>query len=715
MVVPGSVPCRQSIGGVGGNRTVARTLSFRRPRGLIDRNDRIRRIDRSREGGSRGLNSSGIRNSDWEITVFADGHQPAIDPSDPNIVYSEWQEGSLVRWDRATGEIVYIQPQPEKGEEQDRFNWDSPILISPHDPQTLFFASQRVWRSDDRGDSWRALAGDLSRGLDRLELPMMGRVWSFDAVWDLSAMSKYATVTSLAQSPIDADLLYAGTDDGLIQVSEDGGASWRRVDSLPGVADFFFVNDLKADLHDADTVYAAVDQHKSGDFAPYLYESNDRGRTWRSIAGDLPERHIVWRLVQDHVEPDLLFAGTELGVFFTVDGGGRWIELTGGVPSIPFRDLAIQRRENDLVGATFGRGFYVLDDYSALRHVDEVTLQQEAVVFPVREAKWYIPRRVYGFGAKGSQGDAFYTAPNPPFGAVFTYYLEESIQTREQARREREKEIAEEGGDTPYPEWDTLRLEELEEDPAILLTVRDGNGDVVRRLRGPATAGFHRVAWDLRRPSSAPEGADGGFFGNGDSGYLAAPGAYSVSLARLQDGELTDLAQTVDFEVVPLRARGLEGVAPEAVASFFADMTELERRSGGTHSVLEEARARLEAVLAVLGRSTVPYAELDARARDLLRRIHELHQTFDGNERRQEYGDPGPATIQGRISTVGFGNTFSTYGPTPTHLRQLEIAREELATLVAALDTILTAELPALEEDLEAAGVPWSQGRGVPR
>ncbi len=372
---------------------------------------------------------------------------------------------------------------------------------------------------------------------------MMGRVWSFDAIWDLSAMSKYATVTSLAQSPLDAGLIYAGTDDGLIRITEDGGTTWRTVDSLPGVEDFFFVNDIKADLHDADTVYAAVDNHKIGDFEPYLLKSTDRGATWRSIRGDLPGRHLVWRLVQDHEKPGLLFAGTEFGVFFTVDGGSRWIQLTGGVPNIPFRDLAIQRRENDLVGATFGRSFYVFDDYTPLRDVSEELLAQDAELFPVREAKWYIPRRPFGRGAKGSQGDDFFNGDNPPFGAVFTYYLAETAKTLEADRQAREKEVAEAGGDTPYPGWDALREEELEEEPAVLLTVRDAAGDVVRRITGPASAGFHRVAWDLRYPSSAPEGEAQGFFSRGDSGYLAAPGTYSVSLARRIDGVVTDLGR----------------------------------------------------------------------------------------------------------------------------------------------------------------------------
>ncbi|MDH3403505.1 MAG: glycosyl hydrolase [Acidobacteriota bacterium] len=665
-------------------------------------------------GPSRTDNDTGIRNSDWEITVFADGHQPAIDPTDPDIVYSEWQEGNLVRWDRRTGEIVYIQPQPEKGEEQERFNWDSPILVSPHDPRTIFFASQRVWKSDDRGDSWTPISGDLTHGRDRLELPLMDRVWSFDAIWDLSAMSKYGTITSLAQSPLDAALIYAGTDDGLIRATDDGGATWRTVADLPGVQEGFFVNDLKADLHDADTVYAAVDNHKVGDFEPYLLKSTDRGATWSSIRGDLPDRHLVWRVVQDHEKPELLFAGTEFGVFFTVDGGARWIELTGGVPTIPFRDLAIQRRENDLVGATFGRSFFVLDDYTPLRTVSEELLEREAALFPVRTAKWYVPRRPFGRGEKGSQGDAFFNAPNPPFGAVFTYYLRDSAKTEKQQRQEREKEIAAEGGDTPYPGWEALREEELEEEPAVVLTVRDAAGEVVRRVTGPAAAGFHRVAWDLRYPSPAPEGEEGGFFRR-EGGYLAPPGSYSVALALRSGGAETPLSASETFEVVPLRSRGLAGAAPAEMAAFLRELEAAERRAGGTRGVMEELAARLESMRAALTRSRAADASLDERAAALLGRVRELHETFDGNERRADFGDPGPATIAGRLGSVGLGNMFSTYGPTPMQRRQLAIASEELAELAAAVDEIAAVELPALEADLDAAGVPWSPGRGVPK
>ena len=389
--------------------------------------------DNNSQGGpSRTNDISGIRNADWFITLFADGHQSAVDPTNPDIVYAEWQQGNLSRYDRRTGENVYIRPQPREGEAPDRFNWDSPILISPHDSKTIFFASQRVWRSDNHGDSWTAISGDLTRNENRVRQPVMGRTWSYDAPRDLYAMSQYNTITSLSESPLVAGLVYAGTDDGLIQITEDGGQTWTTVDDLPGVPDRFFVNDIKADLHDPDTVYVVVDDHKGGDFSPYILKSDNRGRSWRSISSNLPERHVLWRVVQDHVKPGLMFLGTEFGVYFTVNGGDAWTRLKGGSPNISFRDLVIQKRENDLVGATFGRSFYVLDDYSPLRDVNETMLASGNALFPVRDALWYVPKRALGCGepmCQSSQGDSYFMAPNPDFGATFTYYLAEGFKS----------------------------------------------------------------------------------------------------------------------------------------------------------------------------------------------------------------------------------------------------------------------------------------------
>jgi photosystem II stability/assembly factor-like uncharacterized protein len=675
--------------------------------------------DNNTQGGpSRTDNVNGIRNSDWFITLFADGHQPAVDPTNPDIVYSEWQKGNLVRYDRKTGEQIHIQPQPGPDEETERFNWDSPILISSHDPARLYFASQRVWRSDNRGDSWTAISPDLSHGSDRLTEPMMGRVWSFDAAWDLMAMSEYGTITSLSESPVAEGLIYAGTDDGRIQVSENGGESWRAIERLPDVPEHFFVNDIKADLFDADTVYVVVDDHKSGDFSPYVLKSTNRGGSWTHISRGLPERHIVWRIVQDHVKPNLLFAGTEFGVFFTVDGGRSWVKLSGGAPTISFRDLVIQKRENDLVAASFGRGFWILDDYSPLRNVSEEQLKNGAFLFPVRDADWYIPKLPLGdfeTHGKSSQGDSFFVAPNPPFGAVFTYYLAEELTTAQEQRRELEKKLEEQNDDAPYPGWDALREEELEEPPAMVLTVSNTDGEVIRRIEGPVSAGFHRVAWDLRYPLSSPWTAKPA----GDQyivipGPLATPGSYRVSLSKRVNGQLTDVGPAQTFEVKSIVTRGLPGAPLEEVAAFATRLDNLNRMTKGAEAAIAQLLVETDAIKETLLRSGASTA-LRGQARALELQLQALQQTLKGNEARALYGDTGPVSINSRIQAAMLGTFRSTYGPTPTHIESVNIAESAFAGVEAGIREIMDVQLPALRLELDRAGVPWTPGRGVPK
>lgn len=671
--------------------------------------------DNSTQGGpSRTRNGSGIANGDWFIALGADGHQPAADPTNPDIVYCEWQEGNLNRFDRKTGEVVYIQPQPGEGEPSDRFNWDAPILISPHDPARLYYASQRVWRSDDRGDSWRAISGDLSRGIERLKQPVMGRVQSIDAGWDFWAMSMYGTITSLSESPLAAGVVYAGTDDGIIQVTEDGGASWRKIDKLPGVAPMFFVNDIKADLHDANSVYVVVDHHKQGDFAPYIFKSADRGRTWSSITGDLPARHVVWRVVQDHVKRDLLFAGTEFGVFFTVDAGKKWIKLEGEVPNIPFRDLAIQKREDDLVGATFGRGFFVFDDYAALRSVSEASLAREADFYPLRKARWYVERSPLGDDGKGSQGDAFYTAPNPPFGAVFTYYLRDELRTKKKSRTEAEKKLIEKGADTPTPGWDAILAEEREEDPAILITVLDSSGKVVRKLTGPVEAGFHRVAWDLRYASREPwvekkseEKWAQPFLA------MAPPGKYTARLAKRVDGVVTDLGLEQSFEVESIRTPTLPGASPDDASKFHLRLAALQREIEGADSTIEETKTRLKAVRESLANTEAADRALDDEVRRLEKLVHALDLRLSGSTTRELFGDPGPVSIKRRLNVAIGGNTNSLHGPTATHRMSAEIAEKQFGALKGELQRLVAVDLKNLETKAEAAGAPWTPGRLV--
>ena len=317
-------------------------------------------------GPSRTMTTDGVRNQDWYVPLGADGADVAFDPSDENISYMEYQQGDLHRHYKDSNELVYIQPRPGPGEEPERYNWNGPILISPHHESRIYFASQRMWRSDDRGDSWEAISGDLTTGTNRYELPYFDRVWSVNDLHDYYAMSNYATISTTTESPVEEGVIYTGSDDGLIYVTADGGGDWSQASNLPGVPERSFINEVQASLFDADTVFAIADAHKIGDYTPYVFVSTNRGRSWTSISGDLEYGNIAWAIQQDHENPDLLFLGAEKGLYFSLNGGENWHKMAGA-PTIAFRDLKIQRRDDDVVGATFGRGIYVLDDYSALR------------------------------------------------------------------------------------------------------------------------------------------------------------------------------------------------------------------------------------------------------------------------------------------------------------------------------------------------------------
>jgi len=449
-----------------------------------------------------------------------------------------------------------------------------------------------------------------------------------------------------------------------------------------------------------------------------VLKSTNRGRSWKSISGNLPERHLVWRLVQDHVNPRLLFLGTEFGVFFSVSGGNNWTKLAGGAPNIPFRDLAIQKRENDLVGATFGRSFYILDDYTPLRNLTEASLQNETMLFPVRDAWWYLPRMPMGeskTGSKSSQGDAYFVAPNPPFGAVISYYLPNTLETAKEKRRKHEKEIEKTGGNTPMPAWDALRAEEIEEAAAVVLTVRDSEGEIIRKLEGPATAGFHRVAWDLRYPRSDAwaENAAADYINDRFQGPLAVPGNYTVSLATRVDGQFKDSGLQSAINVKLMRQNSLATVSAAEVVAFSRRLDDLNRKGDGADAAIKALLKEMAAIKQTLLRSLTDES-LRETARALELELLELQVLLTGHEARDLMGAQAPVSIAGRLGVAMLGTALASYGPTPTHIRSLEIAEAAFTGLEQRLDKLTGHDLPALRTALDQAGVPWTPGRVVP-
>lgn len=654
-------------------------------------------------GPSRTLDEEGITNSDWIVTNGGDGFESAVDPRNPDIVYAQSQYGNLVRYDRKSGQSVYIQPQPTGEDEALRWNWDAPLLISPHSHTRLYFAANKLFRSDDRGASWTAISGDLTAQIDRNEIPVMGRVWGMDAVGKNASTSIYGNIVTVTESPVQENLLYVGTDDGLIQMTENAGEEWTRYEEFPGVPERTYVNMVLASAHDAGTVYAAFNNHKNGDFAPYILKSTDRGASWTSIAGDLPERGSVYAIAEDPVDPDLLFAGTEFGAYFTRDGGERWIEL-GGLPTIAVRDLAIQERENDLVLATFGRGFWILDDYTPLRFATPEVLAKDAHIFPVKDALLFIEQD----RQRGEQGANFFYADNPPFGAVITYYVKEDVQTMEEARRAAEREAREAGEPIEYPSFEEMRAEDLEEGPYLLFTITDDDGEIVRRIPARDGTGIRRIAWDLRYPSTSPVDEAGDFdpYDEGPDGPFVAPGTYNVTLTRVVDGVPTALvSDPVAFDVVPLNNATLATDDRDALLAFQLEADALMAQVRTASELMEDMDERLVDLKTAIQRSPLlPLSALE-EARQLQLRAAELRIELVGDRSVARRQFETPPSISERVGGVLYSSFNATSAPTGQQREQLRIAEEDLAKLRPRIQALLE-EVDALEDRLRDLGAP---------
>ena len=662
----------------------------------------------SHSGPSRTISSDGIASADWWKTLGADGAQTATEPGNPDISYGEFQQGALWRIDHKTRETVYIQPQAREDDPHERFNWDAPIVVSTHNPKRLYFASQRVWKSEDRGDAWEPISGDLTLNQDRMTFPYYGTSQSWDNAWDLKAMSNYNTITSLAESPKQEGLIYAGTDDGLIQITEDGGANWRKISlsSIKGLPSTPFVNDVRADLFDANIVYAALDNHKNGDYNPYIIKSNDKGRTWSLMNGDLPSKLLIWRLVQDHVKKDLLFAATEFGVYFTSNGGKNWVELEGGMPTIPIRDITIQRRENDLVAGSFGRGIFILDDITPLRNFNKSMMSNPATLFPIKTAHWYRQH-----SRVGSQGDAEWIGKNPPFGANFTYYMADKIKSKRDIRKSNEKK-----GDAKFPGWDVLEQENREDGPSVVLIIKDSNGDVVNTVQGTNKKGFNRVNWQLNYPNKSGERlkTPGGRRGFRGGGVMVTPGTYTVTLVKRVNGVNIVLQEPESFSVEPLFDGALPRKSYKEIDAFKDAAFAFQQDLTSTNIELSRSQQIIDAMLRALNKATSPSDVLFKQLNDVKIALLDIDKELHGDPIKDEIGSrTNPTASDG--NSLGWTALGTTYGPTDEHKALLSRVQSQLKKVKTKLFPIVNSTLPELESALNNAGAPWIEGQGLIR
>lgn len=665
-------------------------------------------------GPSRTKSANGIVNSDWFITQGGDGFESQADYIDSNIVYAESQYGGLVRFDRKSGEGIDIRPVEGPGEAPYRWNWDAPLLISKHDNKRLYFASNKIFRTDDQGNTWKVISGDLSRGIDRNKLSVMGRVWSVDAVAKNQSTDIYGQVTTIAESPKDENILFAGTDDGLIYTTTDGGKNWNKVDNIQGVPERTYVNEIIASNHNKSVAYATFNHHRYGDFKPYLFKTMDGGKTWHPIQNNLPERGTVYCVAEDHINPDLLFAGTEFGVYFSNDGGNKWIQLKGGLPTIAVRDMEIQQRESDLVLATFGRGFYVLDDYSPLRSIKKDDMNKAAFIAPVKTTGMYVESYPLGIRGKGFQGESYWNSANPKPGAVFTYYVKDDIKTIKEKRQEAEKEKIKKNEMVYYPSIDSLRLEDLQQSPYLVFTITDDAGNVVRRIKTAAKKGLSRTTWDFRTETKGPVSFSGFdesmVFSNREQGIFVMPGSYKVSMGKVEDGVYTQLVAPQPFSIEALNLNSLTASDKRAVSEFGKKVLELHRVVSATNVYTDELTNKLKFMKEAALQTPSIDPSIDKRIIDLQRRLTAVDQKLNGDVTLLRREFEAPTSIEGRIGSIMDGLVSTTTSPTTTFTNSYNVAATQFAEVLAET-RLIDNEVKKIEDMLEKAGAPYTPGR----
>jgi photosystem II stability/assembly factor-like uncharacterized protein len=662
-------------------------------------------------GPSRSTRGDGVYSDDWFVTNGGDGFWSQIDPVDPNIVYAESQYGGMVRYDRKSQEAVDIRPEPRKGEDNYKWNWNTPLLLSTHNHKRLYCAANKVFLSDDRGNTWQVISDDLTAKIDRNTWPVMGKYWSIDAVQKDISTSLYGTIISFDESLLNENLLFAGTDDGLIQITEDGGKNWRKSEKFPGIPENTYVSDILSSRFDQNIVYASFDNILRDDFKPYILKSTDKGKSWTSISSNLPENGTVHTLAQDHVNPKLLFAGTEFGCFFTIDDGKNWIQLKSGIPDVSVRDITIQRRENDLVLATFGRGFYILDDYTPLRTLNrDSLLQKEGMIFPIKDALMYLAT-----DGKYGQGSTVYSGKNPDFGAVFTYFVKDVPKTLKEKRKEKEKELFKKGEPIPQPTEAELRRESQELAAFLTFTITDESGNIVRVIRKSPSKGINRMNWDLRYQSTRKVWGEkyDPLQDNGGS-ILAMPGTYKVSMSMTFGDEVKQLALPVAFKAVLLNNLSLPPADRRAMVDFHRKVAEITRVMQGTEEYAEDLLKRTNGLLLALNSTPAASPALVKKALGVQFALDSLLNTKFNRPSihpSDEENSPAPVPLNARLGKLSWISWMSTQEPTQTQLEAYTILEEEFPPVYNTIKNIGAVEVPALEKAVEALGAPVTPGR----
>jgi photosystem II stability/assembly factor-like uncharacterized protein len=599
----------------------------------------------------------GIANEHWYQMLACDGMFTVVDPTDGDTVYTNCQNGRIVRYNRKTGERKMIMPQPESSEPPLRWNWTAPIIVSPHDQRTIYTGANKVFKSSDRGQSWTVISQDLTNALDRDELLIMGVSGRSITVARNDGMSSFGNITSLAESPRLAGLLYGGTDDGNVHVSRDGGATWTNLTSrIPGVPKLIYVSRLTPSAFAEGTVYASFDGHRSDDFRPYVFASTDYGATWRSISNNLPMGS-VYVIREDPKNQDLLYVGTEFGLFISIDRGANWTRWKG-MPTVAVYDLVVHPRDNDLILGTHGRSFMVFDDITPLQQLNATALSSSSHVFDIGPATQFIPNENGWF-----LGGRSFRAPNRALGAFVNYFL------RADAKQD------------------------------VDITISDPAGNVVRQLKGPKTGGLHRVAWDLRAEPIGPASSGlAGAFVLTNLGPFVPPGDYRVQVTI--DGRAT--TKTVNVRPDPLV--DLSDPDRQTLYRTLLTLTDMQRAATAAADAVAKLDERMQQIADTMKAYPKAPAAITGAVAGVTKEVTSLQTAIAGRPGQGGGGGGGGGggaqPLRNRINGLKGEVIGSQSLPTRVQMSQVDVFQKQLAELVNRVNTLIASTLPDVYKQL---------------
>ena len=660
-------------------------------------------------GPSKNNSANGVSNDDWYVTVGGDGFKSQIDPTNPNIVYSQWQYGGLVRYDKVTGESVDIKPSVKIGEAPLRWNWDAPLIISRSNPKVLFFAANRVFKSEDRGDSWTPISGDLSRGIDRNTLPIMGKVWGVNAVVKNQSTSIYGNITTLSEGKNGE--LYAGTDDGLVwrkdansEVWLKCGASYNGELMLPdapkaqsnGVG-YPFVSMIYASPI-SDNVYLVLDHHRFGDFKPYVYKSVNHGATWTKITSGLPENGSVKTVIEDFKDPELVLVGTEFGLFISFDGGGKFHSWQGGLPPIAIKDMVFQERDDDLVVATFGRGFAVCDEYQKIREFkaylkQDLTVAKKNYILPINPVKLFIPSTPLGGSGNGYKGASRFSAPNPAFGALIYYQLDTEFPTIASRRKKRETDAVKNPSALIYPAKDSIVAEAQEEPAKIYMVIRSSaeitENNMVAKFPISTNKGLSKVEWNLRYSDpSIPIPMDKNY--SAGWGPYVTEGTYYINLESVYQGVVISLTGYSTLDVSYLYNPSIPNVTKAEKSEQVAFLFKTKQNLANLNVRFEEAQKGVMAMKNAISVANTNSRDLAILSLQLQNSLNEISLVLNGNHALAAEEFETAESLNELFGSAYYSCFDALNAPTKTHLQKLQMVNEEVGKLNAQLDKIVS-------------------------